>query len=238
MGAYRVGVCRTAVTAAIAVLIAVAAGCGNESGAGEGAADGDVGSTGTEPTTTEVPACNEVRRAVAFEIVGALMAVDQEFYDWIADAAAVPQVRPGAAELTHAYQQKGYEVIYFTLAPSTLPIGDVLVGDALNAWLDSNNFARGSRTRLFAPEPDDRIDEKPALGISDELVRERSQGVVTDYAYGNSDDKILAFQTGGVAPDRVFSLGEGAGTNGSTAVPGDDLVAHRASVDALPKVCE
>jgi len=233
MGATTTGAGRTAL---IAFLIAIAAGCGNGSSAGDTAPETE--SEAEEPTASTLPACSEERRAVAFEIVGALMAVDQDFYDWIADVNAIPQVRPGAPELTHAYIDKGYEIVYFTLAPSTLPIGDVMVTDALRQWLDTNGFAGGDRTRIFAPSPDERIDQSAALGISDELVRERSEGVTVDYGYGNSEDKILAFQTGGVAPEHVYSLDEGAGSSGSTAIPGDDLVAHRATVDALPKVCE
>ena len=166
------------------------------------------------------------------------MADDLEFNAWVAGEAE-PRARDGAADITNAYAAKGYEIIYFTLAPNNLPIGGVLVSDALNQWLDQGGFARGPRTRLFAPDPDHAgRQDLPAVGISDELVRERSQGVIVDFAYGNSDDKILAFQAGGVRPENVFSLGEGAGTSGSQAVPGDDLVAHGATVDALPKVCE
>jgi len=233
MGATNNGAGRTAL---IAILIAIAAGCGNGSSAGDTAPD--TGAGPDETSSTALPSCGEERRAVAFEIVGALMAADQDFYDWLADPSATPQVRPGAPELTHAYVDKGYEIVYVTLAPSSLPIGDLVVTDALRQWLDANGFAGGDRTRIFAPAPDDRIDESAALGISDEFVRERSEGVTVDYAYGNSEDKILAFQTGGVAPEHVHSLDEGAGSSGSTAIPGDDLVAHRATVDALPKVCE
>lgn len=232
MGATNIRAGRTAL---IAILIAIAAGCGNGSSAGDSAPE--PGEEAGGPTTTTLPSCSEERRAVGFEIVGALMAVDQDFYDWIADVNAVPQVRPGAPELSHAYADKGYEIIYFTLAPSTLPVGDVMVSDALRQWLDTNGFAGGERTRIFAPSPDERIDQSAALGISDELVRERSEGVTVDYGYGNSEDKILAFQTGGIPAQHVYSLDVGAGSSGSTAIPGDDLVAHRATVDALPKVC-
>jgi hypothetical protein len=167
------------------------------------------------------------------------MAVDQDFYDWLADPNATPRVRTGAPELTHAYLDKGYEIIYVTLAPADLPVGDALIGDALGQWLDTNGFAGGERTRLFAPEPGgEREGQLAPLQISDELVRERSEGVTVDYGYGNSEDKILAFQTGGIPPQQVYSLDEGAGSSGSTAIPGDDLVAHRATVDALTKVCE
>lgn len=236
MGALTAGVSKAAL---VALLVAIAAGCGTGSGAGDDAQGTDTGSEEVQAGATTLPPCAEERHAVAFEIVGALMAVDEEFNAWIVDGpTAVPSVRPGAADITKAYQAKGYEIIYFTLAPSNLAIGDLLVVDALNQWLDTNGFARGPKTRLFAPAPEDRVDESPALGISDELVRERSQGVITDYAYGNSEDKILAFQTGGVAPDHVFSLGDGAGANGSVTIPGDDLAAHRATVDGLPKVCQ
>lgn len=235
MGALTAGVSKAAL---VALLVAIAAGCGNDTGGADEESSTDTGSEATETGPTTLPPCTEARHAVAFEIVGALMAVDEEFNEWIVDGPPAPRPRMGAAELTKTYQAKGYEIIYFTLAPSSLAIGDLLVVDALNQWLDTGGFARGPRTRLFSPSPEDRVDEQPALGISDELVRERSQGVITDFAYGNSDDKILAFQTGGVAPDHVFSLGDGAGANGSVTIPGDDLAAHRATVEALPKVCE
>lgn len=233
MGATTAGVRHTAL---IAMMVAIAAGCGSDSSAGDTPSNDQVEETSG---ATTLPPCNTMRRAVAFEIVGALMADDLEFNSWVADDQAVPRARDGAADLTNTYAAKGYEIIYFTLAPNNLPIGDVLVGDALNHWLDSNGFARGPRTRLFAPDPDHAgRSDLPAIGISDELVRERSQGVLVDFAYGNSEDKILAFQTGGVPVANVFSLGEAAGSAGSQAVPGDDLVAHGATVDALPKVCE
>jgi len=234
MGATTAGVRHTAL---IALLVAIAAGCGNDSNAGNTpSAENQIEETAG---ATTLPPCTTTRRAVAFEIVGALMAEDEGFNAWVSDSALVPRARPGAADLTNKYAAKGYEVIYFTLAPNNLPIGDILITDALNQWLDQGGFARGPRTRLFAPDPHHAgREDLPAIGISDELVRERSQGVVVEYAYGNSEDKILAFQTGGVAPENVFSLGEAAGTAGSAAVAGDDLVAHGATVDALPKVCE
>lgn len=233
MGATTAGVRHTAL---IALLVAIAAGCGNDSNAGNSPSNDQVEETSG---ATTLPPCTTNRRAVAFEIVGALMDDDEGFNAWVADNTQTPRARMGAADLTNNYAAKGYEIIYFTLAPNNLPIGDVLIGDALNQWLDANGFARGPRTRLFAPDPDHAgRSDLPAIGISDELVRERSQGVIVDFAYGNSEDKILAFQTGGVPAANVFSLGEAAGTNGSQAVPSDDLVAHGATVDALPKVCE
>ncbi|HEY8546356.1 MAG TPA: hypothetical protein VIL36_14950 [Acidimicrobiales bacterium] len=167
------------------------------------------------------------------------MAEDEDFNEWVADNSHVPTPRDGAAELTNIYASKGYEIIYFTLAPNNLPMGDVLIGDALNQWLDNHGFARGPRTRLFAPDPDHAgRSDLPAVGISDELVRERTQGVIVDFAYGNSEDKIRAFKTGGVPAANVFSLGDAAGTNGTQAIPNDDLRAHAETVKALPKVCE
>lgn len=192
-----------------------------------------------ETTVSTLPACGgEERHAVIFDLGGTL-AEDAETVDqWLADEGPPADPAPGAAELTQSYRKQGYEVLYATPVKTDQMVDGRPVLDTLSDWLTVNGFAVGTGTRIFGLDPASPRGDVATLALTDELVRTRSSGTIVDYGYSDTADMVLAFETGGVRPEHMFSLDEGRGTNGSTAIPGDDLVAHRAMVDSLPRVCE
>jgi hypothetical protein len=74
-------------------------------------------------------------------------------------------------------------------------------------------------------------------GISAELDRLVGEGASLDAAYTDNEDKALAFKSA-VPSERVYTLGSGASTSGTTPIPDDDMVAHLADIEALAPVCQ
>jgi hypothetical protein len=194
--------------------------------------------SGLSSGPTTVPTCGEERHAVVFDVSGTLTDGTDAVSEWMAGEGPTPDPRDGAAELTKAYWERGYEILYATTAPTTMEVDGQPILDALTDWLTTNGFAVGTGTRVFGSDPNSPHSNVALIALTDELVRARSEGIFIDYGYSDSPEKILAFQTGGIAPEHLFSLNDGAGAHGSTAIPADDLVAHRTMVEALPKVCE
>jgi hypothetical protein len=235
MGAKTAGVLRRAVVGTFTALFGAA--CGTVNGADD--AMPTTASAGGDPTATTLPACGgEERHAVVFDMAGSLAEDAESVDEWLTDEGSPAAPAPGAADLTQAYRSRGYEVLYATTVKTDRTVDGQPVLDALSDWLTTNGFAVGTGTRIFGLDPASPRGDVATLALTDELVRTRSSGTIVDYGYSDNPEKILAFETGGVAPEHMFSLNDGAGTNGSTAIPGDDLVAHRAMVDSLPKVCE
>lgn len=185
---------------------------------------------------TTVPSCGDERHAVVFDVSGTLADDAGAIDDWISGDSPAPDPRPGSVALTKAYLALGYEILYASTSPTDQVVDGQPVLDALTDWLTTNEFAVGTGTRVFGVDP--ARQRAPAVALADELVRTHSEGVVVDYGYAGSADNVLAFQTGGVAPAHTFSVNDDSGANGSTAIPADDLVSHRAMVDGLPRVCE
>lgn len=231
MGAKTAGGLELALIGLFLGLFAAACGTGDD-------ADDTLPTTITEAASgeTTVPPCGEERHGVVFDVNGTLAADPEAIDGWIAGDESTPEPRPGAAELTKAYLALGYEILYATPASTDQLVDGRPVLDELTDWLTANGFAVGTGTRVFGVDPGSP--RAPTIALADELVRTRSEGVVVDYGYGGSGDAVLAFQTGGVAPGHTYSVNDDAGANGSTAIPADDLVSHRAMVDGLPKVCE
>jgi hypothetical protein len=172
--------------------------------------------------------CKENRHYAVFDVNGTLTMSDQQAARWLTDPAAEPDVRPGAADLVTAYRQDGYEIMYVTSLPATTIIAGQPVADAYKGWLERHGFP------VDGPPVNTTTTDKPSE-LSGELVALAGQGAKVDVGYTNKQDKVEAFETGGVA--KVFTLGIAPGTAGTTAVPGDNLVAKVGEVKAEPKIC-
>lgn len=209
----------------------VAAGCssgGDDGGLDEAAA---VGSTAT--TVPPLAPCTEARHVVVFDFFGFLSVNDEDLAQWAADPTDAPDVRPGTPELATAYRSLGYELAYLTTVPVNFAIGDVPIDDAMREWLSQRGFPTGEGTTIMTWESGD-----PIIGITNQLLRFAGQDVSVDAGYTDNEDKAYAIITGGVPADRMYTIASGAGTQGSTALPDDDVQAHAVNVQALPKVCE
>jgi hypothetical protein len=186
---------------------------------------------------TGPPPCREARFVVAFDVAGFLNTDQDSWIDWINDPEAEPDVRPGAPELTHAYRAKGYEVLYITTVPPNVLIGGAPAPVAVEGWIERHGFAADEGTRVYGYTGTSDQPNAPVASITDELIRLAGQNVTSYAGYTENDDKAYAFASGGVPQERIYTISPNAGVSGTTAIPNDDLLAHRATIDALPPVC-
>jgi hypothetical protein len=198
----------------------------------------------TQPETTEpagTPPCAESRHSVVIDFAGFMTDGDESamWPDWI-NGAAAPTVRPGTVELSHAYVERGYEIIYVTTAPAGITIEGLPVPEAAQEWIRSNGFAWDDAvTRVIGYNGTNPEGSAAVLSITSELVRlSTGEGVSHDVGYTNNADKAHAMTSGGVPVQRLYMIGEEAGREGTTAVPNDDVATHMAQVvEPLPPVC-
>jgi hypothetical protein len=227
---------------ALRVLPALLAGTLLVGACGGGSGDNELpAAAGTPQETTPEdagpPPCSEARFVVAFDVAGFLNTDQDSWIDWINDPEAEPEVRTGAPELTLSYRAKGYEVLYITTAPPNVMIGGAPVPEAVQGWLQRNGFAVDPGTRVYGYTGTSDQPTAPVASITDELIRLAGQNVTSYAGYTENDDKAYAFASGGVPQERIYTVSPNAGVSGTTAIPNDDLVAHRATIDALPPVC-
>jgi hypothetical protein len=198
----------------------------------------------TTPAPTEAegtPACSQARHSVVLDFAGFITdGPDNDMWGpWITGVGD-PTPRPGTIELTQAYRDRGYELIYVTTAPAEITIDGVPVPDAAQQWLKDNGYAwDDGATRVIGYNGNQSGGPDAVLSITSELIRlTTTDGVTHDVGYTNNADKAHAMTSGGVPLQRLFMIGEEAGTEGTTAIPGDDLSAHITQVvSPLPPVC-
>jgi hypothetical protein len=222
---------RTA-TGLLPLTLLVGAGCGNGN---SGTTDGDIAQAveTTEPPSTGLPSCAESRHLAVFDFFGFLSASDADLRQWLDDPTDAPDVRPGTVETVSTYRSLGYEIAYLTTVPVNMTIGDVPIDDAIRTWLAQRGFPGGEGTTIMTWETGDAI-----LGITNQLLRFAGQDVSVDVGYTDNEDKAYAIITGGVPADHMFTIGSGAGTEGSQAIPDDDVIAHAQTLSDLEEICE
>jgi hypothetical protein len=208
------------------------AGCGNGS---SGGTEGGLAQTAetTEPPSSGLPPCAEARHIVVFDFFGFLSASDQDLRQWLDDPTDAPDVRPGTVETVSAFRSLGYEIAYLTTVPVNMTIGDVPIDDAIRTWLAQHGFPSGPGTTIMTWEAGDAI-----IGITNQLLRFAGEDVSVDFGYTDNQDKAYAIITGGVPAENMYTIGSGAGTEGSVAIPEDDVIAHSHAVADFEKVCE
>jgi hypothetical protein len=228
---------RTTRAAVVLGLILLGAGCSG--------GDDDPRSSGSSPApapetsgTAALASCREDHHVVVIDVAGTVTLGDetQMWVDWI-NAVAEPEPRPGGPELSHAYRAKGYELLYSITVPPTVLIDGLAPPLAVEAWLERNGFATGDGTRVVGYNGDSTDINVLAASITDELIRMAAEGVHLDAAYTDNDYRVYAVTAAGIPAQQVFTLGSAAGMAGTTAVAGDDLEGHRATVEGLPAVC-
>ena len=210
----------------------VGAGCGNGS---NGGTEGGLAQTAetTEAPSSGLPPCAEARHIVVFDFFGFLSASDQDLRQWLDDPTDAPDVRPGTVETASAFRSLGYEIAYLTTVPVNMTIGDVPIDDAIRTWLAQHGFPSGPGTTIMTWEAGDAI-----IGITNQLLRFAGEDVSVDFGYTDNQDKAYAIITGGVPAENMYTIGSGAGTEGSVAIPEDDVIAHSHAVADFEKVCE
>ena len=61
------------------------------------------------------------------------------------------------------------------------------------------------------------------------LMERQAAGMRYDYAYGNADTDIAAYEQAGISKDATFIIGVEAGMQGTVGIDEEDYVMHRAS---------
>jgi hypothetical protein len=180
------------------------------------------------PTTA--PPCSAARHAVILDFGGTLTVADEATV--MVEALEVA-ARPGSADVANAYRDRGYEILYLLVAPPDTPVGGTTLLDAFTVWLSSNGFPMGDGTRIWTWEEG----EDPLVALIEELLRLEQANVTIDAAYTDDPDKAHALTSGGVPPDKLWTLGEAAGIAGTTGVSDDDLAGHLGEVETLGMIC-
>lgn len=155
-------------------------------------------------------------QVVITDIDGTLTLSDDELFKQIDDGGYVPIQMGSAAELTSAWAEKGYVIIYMTARPH-------LFRAETRAWLRDQGFPVG-----------------PVLTANSLVVDETAviykqawvERVIDDFqwdvvaAYGNAQSDIDAYEAGGIPKDITFIVGPLAGTSGTVAVENEDYATH------------
>lgn len=216
------------------------AACGGGGGDDPPAAAGDTTAPeSTEPTGT--PACADVHHAIIVDFAGFLTdGTESDMWGaWIAGEAD-PTPRPGTVDLTHAYRERGYEIVYVTTAPANLLIEGRPVPEAAGEWILANGYAWDEDgTRVIGYNGTNGQGPDAVLSITSELVRlANDDGLSHDMGYTDNADKAHAMTAGGVPVQRLYMIGAEAGSEGTAAIPEDDIAAHITQiVQPLPPVC-
>lgn len=191
---------------------------------------------------TGLPPCRDVDRTVVFSVFGAATAGSaDDAATWVDDPDAEPTARPNAAALATTYRESGHQLLYVAMLPSETRIGGRPVVDAITVWLGVNGFPVGEGVRVWVPEGDGSADASVAL--IEELARMGAAGTEIEAGYAGDQETVFPLVTGGVPRDRVYAVGDWAGLEtsnthvSSTPLPGEDLAAHVAEVEALDPIC-
>ena len=198
-------------------LLLFAAACGG-SGADSGAADD-----------------NLCRYAIVTDIDETLTTSDDEWIAQLVDAAHAAARRPSADALMNAYADLGYGIFYVTARGEDTTLGDGRTArEATADWLEDHGFPYDAE-RLFLAEGIAAVGDDAVAYKSQVMLDHIEEGWTFDYGYGNAETDIEGFQLGGLADDRLFLVGELAGTMGVNPIPDDEayethLSAHMPSV--------
>jgi LNS2-like protein (lipin/Ned1/Smp2) len=152
-------------------------------------------------------------KVVVFDIDGTLTTDDNEILLQVADETHVPAKMTGAVEVTQAWAQKGYHVIYLTARQH-------LLRPESRGWLAGLGFAGGPLITEGSGKP---ADVYKTLWMN-RMIQSFQWKVVA--AYGNADTDITAYANASVALDHTFIIGPLAGNRGTVAIPNMDYTAH------------
>lgn len=163
---------------------------------------------------------------IATDIDETLTTSDKEWLQQLADPSHVPAMRPDANALMQGYASLGYRVVYITARGEDLALLDGRTSrEATWDWLTAQGFP-GQPEDLFLTE---------GIGAAGEAAVEYKSGVLAElsrggsdtvWAYGNADTDILAFLEHGIPEDRIFLVGELAGTMGVVGLTDEEAYAE------------
>lgn len=170
-------------------------------------------SSKTEDSAVSDDSC-VIPQLIATDIDETLTTSDAEWLQQLADPSHVPEMRPDANTLMQGYAELGYRVVYITARGEDPVLADGRTSrEATWDWLTDQGFP-GQPEDLFLAQ---------GIGAAGEVAVEYKSGVLAElsqagsdavWAYGNADSDIEAFLQHGIPEDRIFLVGELAGTMG------------------------
>lgn len=182
------------------------------------------------------PPC-ESHDAIVTDIDETLTTSDTEWLAQLMDPTHDPEMRPDASELMRGYDDLGYTVYYITARGESLDLSDgTTARDATRAWLEAHGFPVRDGTLFLASGNgalgDAAVDYKAETIESLELA-----GWPIQWAYGNSDTDIEAFQQAGIPDARIFAVGDDCDELDGLDIPDEDAFVVHAQ-EHLPTVAE
>ncbi|MBN2799174.1 MAG: hypothetical protein JXX28_08495 [Deltaproteobacteria bacterium] len=176
--------------------------------------------------------------AVFTDIDETLTTSDGEWMAQLGDPTHDPEERDQAAEMMQAYADLGYTVFYVTARGEDLALQDGRTArEATMDWLVAHSFPV-TEEQVFLASGYGASGDAAVAYKSAVLDEKAAAGWALDYAYGNADSDILAFQASGVADEDIFLVGELAGTMGVQPITDADafaahMAAHMGGVPAV-----
>jgi phosphatidate phosphatase PAH1 len=207
------------------MLVSLLAAC---TGADEAASDSAIDTAASDAP----PSC-----AVVTDIDETLTTDDLEFVYQVADPDHDPAMRPDANTLFAGFADHGYTVIYLTGRGEHLTLADgTTARAATEAWLDAHGFPWDDANLFLADT---------SLGLSGEDAHVYKAGVLADlsaagwpldWAFGNAEADIEAYEDAAMAHDHVFLVGDLAGSMDVEAISNEDAYSAFTPpfLDALP----
>lgn len=175
--------------------------------------------------------------AVFTDIDETLTTTDEEWLAQLGDPTHDPAMRPGADALMQGYAERGYTVFYVTARGERLALSDGRgARQASEDWLIAHGFPYADG-QLYLAEGLGALGDSAVAYKSEVIMDLEAEGWQADWAYGNADTDILAFQDAGLPDEHIFLVGELAGTMGVQPIPDEEAYeAHQAT--QLPQVSE
>ncbi|MCB0974678.1 MAG: hypothetical protein KDB86_08990 [Actinobacteria bacterium] len=180
--------------------------------------------------------CPGAQRAVVFDIDETLTTSDTQNFIQLIFSSYDQKARPGAVELVNLYADQGYKIFYLTARPGNIRYLGLRQSPTrvTNDWLWHHGFPIGEGISKTTLAPTFVTGDTTVAYKAGALKFFQAQGWHFDYAYGNADTDIAAYQAAGIPNDHTFIIGEHAGEAGSTPVWTDGYGSHIEHV--LPNV--
>ena len=166
--------------------------------------------------------------ALVTDIDETLTTSDNEFATQLLNPSHDPAMRPEAELLMQDYAALGFEVVYVTARGENITLLDGRSArQATNDWLVNHGFPAGP---LYLAQGLGAFGQAAIDYKTEVITTLQAEGTQFEWAYGNAESDIAAFQNSNIPDDHIFLVGALAGTLGVQPVPDEEaFVAHRAT---------
>lgn len=173
--------------------------------------------------------------AIVTDIDETLTTDDLEWLYQIADADHDPEMRPDADTLMQGWHALGYRIFYVTARGEGSSLLDgTPAREATTGWLDAHGFPYAEED-VFLADDYGALGSAAATYKTEVLAGIQDAGVRVDWAYGNAETDVTAYQAGGIPDDHIFLVGDLAGEYGVAPIPNEDAYTEHLA-DFLPGV--